>query len=496
MLRAFFVLALAAAVALADPCPKCGQDVEKKWKFCPDCGQTLPDRDRIAREAALQAEEKKGELLVAMRRLKRAYEDAGDKERAAQVAEAINRIEGSPVAGGADPALPGGAKPVEGYRDRVEFRAQLLEGGGGTAETEAAVLSGLKWLARHQSADGSWSSQGFHARCAGKSCMGAGEEDYPAALTGLAILGFLGAGYTPQSTESWRDPQSGDEVSPGAVVRRGLTWLVRSQDAQGCIGSRMTARYMYSHAIGTMAMAEAAGMTGAESYLASARLAVDYLVSAQNPGRGWRYSARDGESDMSVTTWCVLALRAAARAGIDVPRESLAGAKAFVVEVTDEAYCKVGYNSKGTGKVVVPGKNDDWDDHPTMTAGGILCRMIAGADRTDPALDGGAKLLVCDLPAYAGKKVDYYYWHYGTMALHRFNAPDGKYWKAWVEALKNALVPAQRTGKNGCLEGSWDADVDRWGYEAGRVYVTALNTLTLETWYRDAKAPEKKPKRK
>ena len=35
----------------------------------------------------------------------------------------------------------------------------------------------------------------------------------------------------------------------------------------------------------------------------------------------------------------------------------------------------------------------------------------------------------------------------------------------------------------GCANGSWDP-VDRWGFEGGRVYATAINALTLEVYYR------------
>ena len=61
-----------------------------------------------------------------------------------------------------------------------------------------------------------------------------------------------------------------------------------------------------------------------------------------------------------------------------------------------------------------------------------------------------------------------------------------KYWKGWNEAMKNALVPTQKLKKDGCTDGSWDSDVDRWGFEGGRVYAAAINALTLEVYYRYA----------
>ena len=40
------------------------------------------------------------------------------------------------------------------------MRQALLKEGGGSAKTEAAVAAGLKWLARQQRADGSWTIEG------------------------------------------------------------------------------------------------------------------------------------------------------------------------------------------------------------------------------------------------------------------------------------------------------------------------------------------------
>jgi hypothetical protein len=48
--------------------------------------------------------------------------------------------------------------------------------------------------------------------------------------------------------------------------------------------------------------------------------------------------------------------------------------------------------------------------------------------------------------------------------------------------MVHALTPNQkRSGTDGCQVGSWDPSVERWGFEGGRVYATAMNALTLET---------------
>jgi hypothetical protein len=47
------------------------------------------------------------------------------------------------------------------------------------------------------------------------------------------------------------------------------------------------------------------------------------------------------------------------------------------------------------------------------------------------------------------------------------------------------LIQSQE--KNGAMAGSWDARLpvpDRWGPHCGRLYVTTLNLLSLEVYYR------------
>ena len=68
----------------------------------------------------------------------------------------------------------------------------------------------------------------------------------------------------------------------------------------------------------------------------------------------------------------------------------------------------------------------------------------------------------------------------GTMAM--FHA-GGTHWRAWSEALGEAVLEHQHPAGSGSRAGSWDP-VDPWGPDGGRVYSTALMTLSLEWFYR------------
>jgi hypothetical protein len=77
---------------------------------------------------------------------------------------------------------------------------------------------------------------------------------------------------------------------------------------------------------------------------------------------------------------------------------------------------------------------------------------------------------------------DTYYWYYATQVMFHVG---GERWKRWNDKLHPLLVSSQiRTGP---MAGSWDPNnplPDRWAPHAGRLYVTTLNLLSLEVYYR------------
>ena len=61
----------------------------------------------------------------------------------------------------------------------------------------------------------------------------------------------------------------------------------------------------------------------------------------------------------------------------------------------------------------------------------------------------------------------------------------GDHWRNWNARLHPLLVDSQL--RQGAFSGSWDPLSplpDRWGPHAGRLYVTAMNLLSLEVQYR------------
>jgi hypothetical protein len=384
---------------------------------------------------------------------------------------------------------PGAGNPFGRGRGGDE-NSRRRPGGHGGAEGEAAVLDALRWLAAHQSPDGGWEGAGFHLWCDGRRVSGPGPDGLGKAghdpgLTGLALLAFLGAGYTNRGDHPF-----------AKTVASGLRYLKNVQDPEGCFGPRANQHYVYNHAIAALAMVEAYGMTGSAIYKGPAQKALDFIAIARNPYFAWRYGIKPGDNDTSVTGWMMMALKSAKlinaaekRAGRPEPlsfdEESFDGIRTWIDKVTDEQG-RVGYLTRGSGPARTPDMVDRFPGElsESMTGVGVLARIFLGEDpkRSDAVQKGAARCLE-RLPRWdpSAGTIDMYYWYYATLAMFQVG---GDAWKRWNAAIKTAVVDTQRRDGDYCgAKGSWDP-LDPWGPDGGRVYATAVLAMCLEAHYR------------
>jgi hypothetical protein len=408
-------------------------------------------------------------------------ETADDEEWQKAKGDSLDFVSDKPFKGkGSNDAIGGGAGGGGRYGGRLGGKRNLVNIGGGGPATEDAVLAALKWLSRHQSPDGAWNVAGYARQCKEGSCTpNPGHEDFDAGVTGLSLLAFLGAGYSHLS----KDVHEG--ICFGDVVRKGMQWMMSHQDPEGCVGSRNAMKYMYNHTICALALSEAYGLTGSNLFKDQAQKAVDFVLLSQNPGKAWRYSYKCGDNDSSVSGWAAMVLKSAEISGLQINSAGYAGTRAWYDEVTSESYGRVGYNMKDTGKVFIPGMNEQFDHNEALTAIGVMARIFMDKNKSDVRLTHGCDLLLRQKPQWNGNAIDFYYWYYASLALFQFDGPSGAKWKSWNEDMKNALVRNQNVKSSGCKRGSWEP-VDRWSCEGGRVYGTAINALTLEVYYRYA----------
>jgi hypothetical protein len=340
-------------------------------------------------------------------------------------------------------------------------RARLVRREGGTVSSEKAVERGLDWIARHQRPDGGW---GFdtHTLCKGRPCTARETATDDTAATGLAILPMLGAGHSPTEPGRYQRP-----------LELGLAWLMNHQAADGnlYVGGTGGNHAFYSHAIGTMALCEALGVTKDQRYREPARRAVAYTVSVQNSvDGGWRYYPGQG-GDTSVMGWELLSLRSAYLAGLEVPETTLKRA----AEYLDAA----AVDTKGSTYSYMPGGRPSI----VMTAEALLVRQYLGWPRNHASLTQGSQLVSRNLASIATSERNIYYWYYAMQFLHNMR---GREWQATNPRVRDLIVRQQVISK-GCDRGSWDPlnpARDRWGANVGRLYQTSLSLLTLEVYYR------------
>ncbi len=364
--------------------------------------------------------------------------------------------------------LGGGAGGGSGRGGRRSGRRK------GSKKTEQVVDKGLEWLSRHQSPAGFWDADGFSCQDGGGPCLAGsrGGAVYDTGVTGLALLAFLGAG---------ESPRRGDYRM---TVAKGVRWLMKSQDGEGCFTSRSISNFSYNQAIATLAMIEAYDLSRLPSIKRSAKKGLAFCLSMQNPYKAWRYGVANSQNDVSVTGWMAMVLKAAKNAKLDFDERSLVWARDYIIEMTSEETGRVGYVRPGEPTAREPSKKAEFpsDESEAMTAAGICTRIFSGEDPKNSRLVklGIENLLLKKLPVWdqARGSIDMYYWYYGTLAMFQYG---GVAWKKWNAAMKEAVIDRQRV--DGAFSGSWDPK-GPWAESGGRVYSTALMTMCLEVYYR------------
>src|SRR5262249_10511220 len=174
-----------------------------------------------------------------------------------------------------------------------------------TTETDHAIESGLAWLARSQSADGSFGSSTYKGNIA---------------VTSVAGLAFMSSGSSPG-----RGPY-------GAQIDKALLYVMENTSPSGFIAVAATTTHgpMYSHGFGALFLAEAYGMTHRPEIREKLKKAVQLIIDTHNVGGGRRSLLVRLDADLSVTICQINALRAARNAGIFVPKETVANCIRYV----------------------------------------------------------------------------------------------------------------------------------------------------------------------
>ena len=374
-----------------------------------------------------------------------------------------------PILGPGEPKLAGGEADAQdlmasagghGLELRLDgrLRSALVRSGGGSPQSEQAVLMALKWLAEHQEHDGSWSFQHHkNPKCNGQ-CKDPGFTPGKIASTSLALLPFLGTGQTQFEGEHKR------------TIDLGLKFLVREMKYEEKLGSLWdTNGTMYGHGLASIVLCEAYGMTRDPLLREPAQAAVNFIVHAQDPnGGGWRYHPQT-PGDTSVVGWQLMALKSAQMAYLRVPHETLRKTGYFLDSVQSQKGAMYGYQRPDTRR-------------PATSAIGLLCRMYLGWGRSSKPLERGVEILASIGPSTdkTPMRNNMYYNYYATQVMHHWG---GYPWQRWNAVMRDYLIDTQ--SRKGHQYGSWYFDgADHGSGAGGRLYCTAMAAMTLEVYYR------------
>ncbi len=280
------------------------------------------------------------------------------------------------------------------------------------------------------------------------------------AMSSLSILALASMGHQP-----------GDQTTEGQAMRRALAYVLKqeSQDAAGYLGS--DGSRMYGHGISTLMLAEMLGMGADATQDAQIRdkcnQAIKLILRAQQVPKsdanrgGWRYSPDSGDSDMSVTVWQTMALRAAKNAGLDVPRQAIDDAVRYIKRGYDAGDPR---RNAGTGSFGYMGRGEEL----STTAEGLLALQVCGEYEAEEVKGASEKLLRAGTIKKSERWFFYLTYYYATGMYQR----GGKYATEARKNVADSLLPLQ--AREGCWEGVGGEE-----RQGGKVYATCLAVLSL-----------------
>lgn len=331
-------------------------------------------------------------------------------------------------------------------------------------QVKTAVEKAVAWLLKQQKTDGFFNDD--------KSNTKATKNDVPshsAAMTSLALMGLASVGHMP-----------GDGTPEGEAAARALKFITDFvvPDENGYLGRSDRSR-MYGHGIITLMLTEMAGMTQDEETDKKVRAMVEggvklIMRSQQVPKNeanrgGWRYEPSSSDSDISVSVWQVMALRAAKNAGFDVPKQAIDSAVAYIKRSYKAPRGARGEFTQNEG----PFSYEPYGGRQTFstTAAGLLSLQVCG-EYEAPEVTGSANWLLKSPPEITEPWFFYGNYYYAQGMYQR----GGEHAATARQRTESILVGAQDPS------GAWQP---RNGNEksAGSVYATSLALLSLSVYH-------------
>lgn len=334
-------------------------------------------------------------------------------------------------------------------------------------QVDHSVERGLAWLAAHQRRDGSFPS------------IKTGQP----AVTGLCVMAFMGHGHLP------------GEGPYGEYLTRAIDYMISTQKPSGILASSapngltlsrnvphsVGQPASYNHAIAGLVLSEAYAMEGSErasEIQQVIRKALDVTLVMQGWAKdrevddgGWRYLDNHSveDSDLSITGWQLMFLRAAKNAGFDVAQEPIDQGVGFVRRCFSRNRNLFVYKIKGRGYT-----------SRAMAGAGVLALAHAGLHHTPEAKSAGDQLLKNGFTSYnrggtnRPPNVTSGRYHYGLLtccqAMYQLG---GRHWEEFFPPTAKTIVNNQQP------DGSWPRESHFRDRQYGNAYTTAICIIAL-----------------
>ncbi|MCP5534745.1 MAG: hypothetical protein H7A51_00750 [Akkermansiaceae bacterium] len=336
-------------------------------------------------------------------------------------------------------------------------RLNRLAQNGGNEQCEEAVLKSLRWLKKTQAADGSWTNK-------------------KVAMTGFALLAFLGHCETPNSEEF------------GDAVTRAIVYLVNiSMKNGGKLADDVKDKHWpYEHAIATYALGEAATFCiklgiNIPNLKEATKASGDWILEHQHSSGSWDYGydmSGNRGGDNSIGLWHIQALKACKHTGLWEEKVFKGNIRAAL------EYVKSKQNSDGGIGYSSP--NPHGDAGFTMTGGGMLAYQMWDKSH-DSVVRKGAKYIKKNAKfQYNTENADLYRHYYHAQAMINRGGADWEFYNALFrdELLKNQNADGTYKNVGGGAKVLAVAASYQGGSGLAVHYRTCLCTFMLEVYYR------------
>jgi hypothetical protein len=342
-----------------------------------------------------------------------------------------------------------GKKPVDAWFDRA-----LAD------RCTAAADRGLAWLKAKQLQSGGWigfvgHKQGDSYQILDQSILPEGQRkggEGHLGVTAICGMAFLAGGNLP------------DRGQYEQVVRLAEDFVVTHSQKSGLLSAAGTR--MYSHAFGTLFLAEVYGMAANERTKTTLEKAVNLIVDCQNQAGGWRYNAFDRATDLSVTVCQLQALRASRNIGIRVPSDTIARAMKYV----SDSRVKNGYRGNGLYYYKIHGPGAYGKSREYSINAAALTALASAGVHDDNLCDPVLTFLEEEYrTVHSYYRDHFYYWYGNYYAAQAFYQFGGTRLREFYARLATDLLASQAS------DGRWRNRVG-----PGDEFSTAMACILLQ----------------